>query len=116
MSRGPLGNTPCQGKRPALHACGPKPLITVVSRPDGRSASASVPAGGEESPGSMEIRCRITSGGGDPRESATESKPPCFVRRRTGKVRVKGCGKSAQRPWKQGRNGKPNREQEGIGA
>jgi hypothetical protein len=32
--------------------------------------------GGEESPGSMEIRCRITSGGGDPRDSATESKPP----------------------------------------
>ena len=33
----------------------------------------------EESPGSMEARCRITSGGGDPRESATESKPPAFV-------------------------------------
>ncbi len=32
--------------------------------------------GGEESPGSMEARCRITSGGGDPRDSATESKPP----------------------------------------
>src|SRR5262245_13630177 len=33
-------------------------------------------SGGEESPGSMEARCRITSGGGDPRDSATESKPP----------------------------------------
>jgi len=32
--------------------------------------------GGEESPGSKEARCRITSGGGDPRDSATESKPP----------------------------------------
>ena len=31
---------------------------------------------GEESPGSMEARCRITSGGGQPRESATESRPP----------------------------------------
>lgn len=30
----------------------------------------------EESPGSEETRCRITSGGGDPRDSATESKPP----------------------------------------
>ena len=46
----------------------------------------------EESPGSMETRCRITSGGGDPRESATESKPPACAR-----VRVKGCGKSAPR-------------------
>lgn len=30
----------------------------------------------EESPGSMETRCRLTAGGGDPRESATENKPP----------------------------------------
>ena len=30
----------------------------------------------EESPGSTETRCRVTPGGGDPRESATESKPP----------------------------------------
>jgi N-acetyl-anhydromuramyl-L-alanine amidase AmpD len=29
----------------------------------------------EESPGSTETRCRVTPGGGDPRESATESKP-----------------------------------------
>lgn len=34
---------------------------------------------GEESPGSMEKRCRVTPGGGDPRESATESKPPIFI-------------------------------------
>jgi len=33
----------------------------------------------EESPGSMDIRCRVMPGGGDPRESATESKPPQFV-------------------------------------
>ena len=32
----------------------------------------------EESPGSTETRCRIMPGGGDPRESATESKPPGF--------------------------------------
>jgi len=30
----------------------------------------------EESPGSIETRCQITSGGGDPRDSATENKPP----------------------------------------
>ncbi len=30
----------------------------------------------EESPGSTEKRCRITSGGGDPRDSATEIIPP----------------------------------------
>ena len=42
--------------------------------PAGRMAAASFEA--EESPGSMETRCRITSGGGDPRESATENKPP----------------------------------------
>ena len=76
---------------------------------------ASVSAGREESPGSLEARCRITSGGGDPRDSATESKPPCeaFGRRR---VRVKGCGKSAPRSWQQERHGKPHREQDRIGA
>src|SRR4029079_13247514 len=30
----------------------------------------------EESPGSMDVRCRITSGGREPRESATENRPP----------------------------------------
>lgn len=45
-----------------------------VSRPDGRSGKRRK-AAGEESPGSIDIRCRITSGGGDPRESATENEP-----------------------------------------
>jgi hypothetical protein len=31
---------------------------------------------GEESPGSTETRCRVIPGGGDPRESATESSLP----------------------------------------
>ena len=30
----------------------------------------------EESPGSTGTQCRVIPGGGDPRESATESKPP----------------------------------------
>ncbi len=35
--------------------------------------AASPDAGGEESPGSTETRCRVTPGGGNPRESATEN-------------------------------------------
>jgi len=35
--------------------------------------------GVEESPGSTGIRSRVTPGGGNPRESATESKPPAYV-------------------------------------
>ncbi|SHG03561.1 hypothetical protein SAMN05444169_0178 [Bradyrhizobium erythrophlei] len=49
-----------------------------VSRPDGRSGKRRKVAG-EESPGSIDIRCRITSGGGDPRDSATENEPPAFA-------------------------------------
>ena len=64
----------------------------------------------EESPGSTGRRCRITSGGGDPRESATESKPP-----RHAGARVKGCGKSAPPAWRQAGHGKPHREQNRIG-
>ena len=67
----------------------------------------------EESPGSTETRCRVTPGEGDLRESATESKPPALFCR--GWVRVKGCGKSAPRTWRQGRHGKPHREQNRIG-
>jgi hypothetical protein len=71
---------------------------------------------GEESPGSTGIRCRLTAGGGDPRESATENKPP--ARRdasRDPQARVKRCGKSAP-PLRQRRGqGKPHREQDRIG-
>jgi hypothetical protein len=59
----------------------------------------------------METRRRITSGGGDPRESATERKPPA-----SGPARVKGCGKSAPRRRQRRRHGKPRREQDRIGA
>jgi len=71
-------------------------------------------AAGEESPGSMDMRCRIMSGGGDPRESATESKPPPRLRLR--RARVKRCGKSAPRGRQRTRHGKPHREQNRIGA
>ena len=86
-------------------------------QPAGRPHPQSRKAAGEESPGSMETRCRITSGGGDPRESATESKPPGFrCRKATGRARVKGWGKSPPRDWQQERHGKPHREQDRIGA
>lgn len=85
-------------------------LYTHASWPGGRT-SKSRKAAGEESPGSMETRCRITTGGGDPRDSATESKPP----RPCAAVRVKGWGKSPPRDWQQERHGKPHREQNRIG-
>ncbi len=87
----------------------PMPLCQPVGRPPLRGANLE----GEESPGSSETRCRITSGGGNPRESATESKPPPGL---APAVRVKGCGKSAPRAWQQERHGKPHREQDRIGA
>src|SRR6202048_4323876 len=85
-----------------------------VSRPDGRSRYGRK-AAGEESPGSIDIRCRITSGGGDPRDSATENEPPAFALRGFGAVRVKRCGKSAPRVRQRKRHGKPHREQNRIG-
>jgi hypothetical protein len=85
-------------------------LSGAASRPGSRAPQKVERPRGEESPGSTETRCRITSGGGDPRESATESKPP-----RSGEVRVKGWGKSPPRRWRQGRHGKPHREQDRIG-
>src|SRR5207245_9805301 len=38
------------------------PIPTLISRPDGRSGDRRK-AAGEESPGSIDMRCRITSGG-----------------------------------------------------
>ena len=100
---------PVQG----LTSTGRNAYLRPVSWPDGRSGNGRK-AAGEESPGSMETRCRVTPGGGDPRESATESKPPASgfdVRR----VRVKGWGKSPPRARQRDRHGKPHREQDRIG-
>src|SRR5271156_1106235 len=76
---------------------------------------------GEESPGSTEVRCRVTPGGGDPRESATETYRRAPLSQALGHgmawaVRVKWCGKSAPRRRQRGRQGKPHREQDQIGA
>jgi len=54
------------------------PLIPAASRSGGRGRGSglcgSIPA--EESPGSKDQRWRLTAAGGDPRESATEKRPP----------------------------------------
>ena len=50
--------------------------------------------------------CRVTPGGGDPKESATEKIPPRFAG-----VRVKWCGKSAPGSRQHGPHGKPHPEQ-----
>ena len=73
-------------------------------------------ARGEESPGSTEVRCRATPGGGNPRESATESTPPACLGKTERAVRVKRCGKSAPRCRQRRRQGKPHREQDQVGA
>ncbi len=105
-----------------LDATALSPHAGGVSRPDGRSCYGRK-AAGEESPGSIDIRCRITSGGGNPRDSATENEPlpPPFPPplagegSREGAVRVKRCGKSAPRVRQRKRHGKPHREQDRIG-
>ena len=52
-----------------------RPIPYRVSRPDGRSAP--MPKGGRGGKsGLQDKRCRITSGGGNPRDSATENRPP----------------------------------------
>ena len=85
--------------------------LGLARRPDGRPCREA----GEESPGSTGIRCRLTAGGGDPRDSATENKPPAQGPLGTPRARAKRCGKSAPRLWQQGRQGKPHREQDRIG-
>ena len=91
------------GQRP--HPC----LCQSVGRPLRQNRKVA----GEESPGSMDKRCRITSGGREPRDSATENRPP--RRLAEDAARVKRCGKSAPRQRQRRRHGKPHREQDRIG-
>src|SRR5262245_33250279 len=65
----------------------------------------------------MDIRCRITSGGRKPRDSATENRPPLpsLATCAEEAVRVTRCGKSAPRLRQRRRHGKPHREQDRIG-
>ncbi len=103
-----------RGRHYRLDGAAISPHCVGVSRPDGRSRKRRK-AAGEESPGSIDMRCRITSGGGNPRESATENEPPAFALRGFGAARVKRCGKSAPRLRQRRWQGKPHREQNRIG-
>src|SRR5581483_7946459 len=80
---------------------------TAGSRPDNRRRAS----GGGKS-GLRRAVCQLTAGRREPTESATENEPP---KSRKGPARVKRCGKSAPRPWQQGRHGKPHTEQGQIG-
>jgi hypothetical protein len=100
-----------RAETPGLTRLRPRPSKARGS--DGWMAAPGGQPFGEESPGSTETRCRITSGGGDPRESATENKPPA---RFAGPARVKRWGKSPPRDRQRKRHGKPHREQDQIGA
>ena len=66
----------------------------------------------------MKEGCRVTPGGGNPRESATEkSLPWCQRFTNDGSMAmVKRWGQSPPRTWQQGRHGKPHPEQCRIGA
>ena len=75
--------------------------------PDGRGRKV------EESPDSREKWRRVTPARGDPRESATEIRPPAGLR--TGRARVKRWGKSPPRRRQRRRHGKPRQEQGQIG-
>lgn len=66
----------------------------------------------EESPGSRWTGRRLTAARREPRESATERKPPEGFGQR---VRVKGWGKSPPQRWQQGWHGKPRPEQDQVG-
>ena len=66
--------------------------------------------GGEESPDSREQERRIIPGRREATDSAAENKPPKSGGD-FGSARVKRCGKSAPRPRRQGRHGKPRSEQ-----
>ena len=97
------------------------PISSHARWSDGRSPFGLAVDGREESPGSTEARCRVTPGGGDPRESATETYRQ--ARSSLGSphgtawaARVKWCGKSAPRRRQRRRQGKPHREQDQVGA
>ena len=93
------------------------PISSHARRSDGRSPFGLAVDGREESPGSTEARCRVTPGGGDPRESATETHRRALSSFGTAwAARVKWCGKSAPRRRQRRRQGKPHREQDQVGA
>lgn len=99
----------CRKVAHRLATARPFAYIAAARGPGGRGGACS----NEESPGSTEQRCRVTPGRRVrlPRDSATESIPLAL-----GRVRSKGCGKSAPRGRQRHRHGKPHRVQDRIGA
>ena len=83
-----------------------------------QSAGRPPPSTAEESPGSIRIRRRITSGVGRPqgKRHRKQTARSWAARPFSGKARVKGCGQSAPRRRQRRRHGKPRREQNRIGA
>ena len=91
----------------------PRPNTHISRRPGSRCAVAirgggksglhgnTVPANGRR--GQPQGKCHRKQTAGAPRSNPRQT------------VRVKRCGKSAPRPWQQGRQGKPHREQDRIG-
>src|SRR5262249_7021692 len=71
-------------------------------------------AAGEESPGSTDKRCRITSGG-DKTPGTVPQRKDRLGALHLAAARVKRCGKSAPRFRRRKRHGKPHREQDRIG-
>lgn len=112
------GAMPCCGIKSGLfrfdrRACAPvidtpAPRRHITPCADGRMTAGAAPP--EESPDSIRQRCRVTPGGGNPRDSATENRPPASAR-----VRVKRWGKGPPGGWQQTSHGKPHREQCRIG-
>ena len=47
--------------------------MNILRMPDKRLIASNFD---EESPGSTKTQCQLMAGGGDPRDSATENKPP----------------------------------------
>ncbi len=70
----------------------------------------------EESPGSTETGRRVMPGEGPFGGTSGKAPQKADRQRAAGRTaRVKGCGKSAPRPWQQGWHGKPRPEQGLIG-
>ncbi len=105
---------------PAPHRLTPRRAARMsrrARRPDGRCPPG--PPGGQR-----KVRAPREYGAGQLPAGATPGKVPQKTNRPRAqcsysgvpRARVKRCGKSAPRPWQQGRQGKPHREQDRIGA
>ena len=99
-------------RRSALAACVDRGAAFPRKGACARMAGRPRPARVEESPDSRERWRRVTPARGDPRESATEKRPPGGLGRR---ARVKRWGKSPPRRRQRRRHGKPRQEQGQIG-